>query len=95
MSFESIPPSQETRLENPQDYGRWADLSIDGKRLDRMIRMAEKKLKGIKDIDHFVRVLNSICYLTDKKVAISKTCVRLHELLDKLEKKNKITNHWK
>ena len=46
---------------------RWLDLYTDGRRLDRIIRILEKKLKKITDDEKIIKYANSITYITSKK----------------------------
>ena len=45
----------------------WVSVEKDGKRLDRLIRMLEKKVKPLKDIDQIIKLCNAIGFLTGKK----------------------------
>ncbi len=48
----------------------WHDLYTDGKRLNRIIRYLETKMKKATDDDKIIRYANSIAFLTGKKVEI-------------------------
>ena len=48
----------------------WHDLYTDGKRLNRIIRYLETKMKKATDDDKIIRYANSIGFLTGKKVEI-------------------------
>jgi len=49
----------------------WQDLYIDGKRLNRIIRYLETKMKKATDDDKIIRYANAIAYITAKKVEIA------------------------
>ncbi len=49
----------------------WHDLYTDGKRLNRIIRYLETKMKKAIDDDKIIKYANSIAYLTAKKVEIA------------------------
>ncbi len=65
----------------------WTDLNQDGKRLNRIIRILETKLKKTEDDDKTIKIANSICYLTSKKVEIADRVLGVSHLVKKLEKK--------
>ncbi len=48
----------------------WHDLYTDGKRLNRIIRYLETKMKKATNDDKIIRYANSIAFLTGKKVEI-------------------------
>lgn len=48
----------------------WHDLYADGRRLNRIIRRLETKMKKAVDDDKIIRYANSIAFLTGKKVEI-------------------------
>jgi len=49
----------------------WHDLYTDGKRLNRIIRYLETKMKKAIDDDKIIRYANSIAFITAKKVEIA------------------------
>ena len=49
---------------------KWTDLYTDGRRLNRIIRYLETKMKKAIDDDKIIRYANSIAFLTGKKVEI-------------------------
>ena len=49
----------------------WHDLYTDGKRLNRIIRYLETKMKKATDDDKIIKYANSIAFLTGKKVGIA------------------------
>ena len=63
----------------------WTDLPTDGKRLNRIIRRLEKKLKGEDDSDKITRLASVIGILTEKKVSIAKLHLGIKEALEKAE----------
>jgi len=66
---------------------QWADLDCDGRRLNRIIRILETKLKKTEDDDKTIKYGNSIAYLTSKKVEIADRVLGVSHLVKKLEKK--------
>jgi len=48
----------------------WDDLYTDGRRLNRIIRFLETKMKKAANDDKIIRYANAIAYLTAKKVEI-------------------------
>ena len=58
----------------------WHDLYTDGKRLNRIIRYLETKMKKAIDDDKIIRYANAIAYLTAKKVEITDPTTRCAEL---------------
>jgi len=48
----------------------WHDLYADGRRLNRIIRFLETKMKKATNDDKIIRYANSIAFLTGKKVEI-------------------------
>ena len=73
----------------------WTDLNKDGKRLDRLLRMMERKLKKTIDDDKIIKYCNSICYLTSKKIELVNIVLGLDELMKKAEKKYGKTSYGK
>jgi len=78
---------------------RWDDLQYDGRRLARLIKFLETKLKHVKsdDPDSIVRYASTIGLLISKKIELIKTHT-LSERLDKVEKmmianKEEMMNH--
>jgi len=69
---------------------RWADLYIDGKRLDRIIRILEKKIKKATDDEKIIKYANSITYVTSKKVELADMVLGIHAIIKRGEK-----NHGK
>lgn len=66
---------------------QWADLDCDGRRLNRIIRILETKLKKTEDDDKTIKYANSIAFLTSKKVEIADRVLGVSHLVKKLEKK--------
>jgi len=63
----------------------WTDLATHGKRLARIIRILERKMKHSDDIDVIIRCSNSIGVLTEKLVNIAKLHLGIKEALEKNE----------
>jgi len=58
----------------------WTNLSTHGKRLNRIIRMLEKKLKKTNDDNFIIRYSNSIGVLTEKLVNVAKLELGIKEV---------------
>jgi len=65
----------------------WTDLNKDGRRLDRHLRMLERKLKKTTDDDKIIKYCNSICYITSKKIELVNIVLGVRELIKQGEKK--------
>jgi len=63
----------------------WTDLATHGKRLNRIIRTLEKKMKNTDDDDIVIRYSNSIGVLTEKLVNIAKLHLGIKDVLEKNE----------
>jgi len=63
----------------------WTNLSTDGQRLNRIIRMLEKRLKKEEDPDKISRLASVIGVLTEKKVNIAKLHLGIKEAIEKAE----------
>ncbi|MDF2428603.1 MAG: hypothetical protein OPY07_05060 [Nitrosopumilus sp.] len=50
---------------------KWLDLNIDGRRLNRIVRLLETYLKKEEDADKMIRFANSITYVTGKKAEMA------------------------
>ncbi len=75
---------------NTQKYSiRAFDLNIDVKRLDRIIRILEKRLKKADD-EKTIKYANSIGFLTSKKFELIDKVMGLSHILKVLEKKHKL-----
>jgi len=59
----------------------WLDLYIDGRRLNKIIRFLETKMKKSDDEDSIIRFANSIAYLTTKKIEIVDRVLAVKHLL--------------
>ena len=67
---------------------RWTDLHIDGRRLDRIIRRLEKKLKKTEDDEKMVKYANSITYVTSKKTEMVDKVLGVQYILKRDEKRH-------
>lgn len=63
----------------------WTNLPTHGKRLNRIIRNLEKRLKKSDDDDFIIRYSNSIGVLTEKLVNIAKLHMGIKDALEKVE----------
>jgi len=61
----------------------WTNLSTHGRRLNRTIRMLEKRLKKTNNDDIIIRYSNSIGVLTEKLVNIAKLELGIKEVYQK------------
>jgi len=68
---------------------KWKDLDIDGRRLNRIIRLLETLIKKEEDIDKVVRLTNSLCYLTGKKLELAYKMLKIDEIFRKVKAKQK------
>ena len=58
----------------------WTNLVTHGKRLNRIIRILEKRLKKTDDDDFIIRYSNSIGVLTEKLVNVAKLELGIKEV---------------
>jgi len=72
----------------------WAEITIDGRRINRIIRYLETKLKKCTDDDKIIRYANSIAFLTGKKLEIADRVLGIHQIL-KSGQKDYNLNHDK
>jgi len=63
----------------------WTNLPTHGRRLNRIIRILEKRLKHTTDDEKTIRYANSIALLTRETVNIAKLHLGIEEVLEKLE----------
>ena len=71
----------------------WHDLYTDGRRLNRIIRYLETKMKKATDDDKIIRYANSIAFLTGKKVEIVDKVLGVEHIIKNSEKNyNKVHN---
>ena len=63
----------------------WTNLPTDGKRLNRIIRMLEKRMKKENDSDKISRLASVIGILTEKKVNIAKLHLGIKDTLELVE----------
>ena len=66
---------------------RWTDLYIDGRRLDRVIRRLEKRIKNTEDDEKIIKLANSITYVTSKKMELVDIVLGVESLLKSNGKK--------
>jgi hypothetical protein len=63
----------------------WTNLPTHGRRLNRIIRILEKRLKHTKNDEKTIRYANSIALLTRETVNIAKLHLGIKEALEKVE----------
>ena len=68
---------------------KWKELDIDGRRLNRIIRLLETLIKKEEDIDKVVKLSNSLCYVTGKKLELAYKMLKLEEIFKKVKAKQK------
>jgi len=67
----------------------WDDFSVDGRRINRLIRNLETRSKKCKSDEKFVRYCNAIGFLTSKKIEIAKIYHNIEELLQDLQQRQR------
>ncbi len=68
---------------------KWLDLNIDGRRLNRIIRLLETNLKKEEDVDKMMRFANSITYVTSKKIELAYKILDLKDIVAKVKAREK------
>ena len=68
---------------------KWKDVDIDGRRLYRIIRLLETLIKKEDDVDRIVKLSNSLCYLTGKKLELTYKVLELDKIVAKIKAKHK------
>ncbi len=59
----------------------WTNLDLDGKRLNRIIRILETRLKKCQEDDKIIQYCNSIGYITLQKVSIAKIYLGIEDAI--------------
>jgi len=59
----------------------WLDLYTHGRRLNRIIRILEKRMKNTEDDDKVIRYANSIAILTREIADIVNTCLEVKKII--------------
>jgi len=67
----------------------WDDFEIDGKRLERIIKILFRHLKKAKSDEKVVRLSNSIAFITSKKIEVAKFHYDILTLLEDLKERKK------
>jgi len=67
----------------------WADFDIDGKRLERIIKILFKHLKKAKSDEKIIRLSNAIGFNTSKKIEVAKIHHDIQTLLDDMKDREK------
>ena len=62
----------------------WDDFSVDGRRVNRLIRSLETRSRKCRSDEKFVRYCNAIGFLTSKKIEIAKIHYDIEKLLEDL-----------
>ena len=62
----------------------WDDFSVDGHRINRLIRNLETRSKKCKSDEKFVRYCNAIGFLTSKKIEVLKIHHNIEEILEQV-----------
>ena len=62
----------------------WNDFSVDGRRVNRLIRNLETRSKKCRSDEKFVKYCNAIGFLTSKKIEIAKIHYDIEKLLEDL-----------
>jgi len=70
----------------------WANLYIDGRRINRIIRYLETKMKKATDDDKIIKYANSIAFLTGKKLEIADRVLGINHIL-KIAERNYNKQH--
>ena len=60
-----------------------------GRRMNRIIRLLETLIKKEKDTDRVVKLANSLCYITSKKLELAFKRLQLEEIFKAYETKQK------
>ena len=67
----------------------WNDFSVDGRRINRLIRNLETRSKKCKSDEKYVRYCNAIGFLTSKKIETVKIHHNIEEILEWTRKQQK------
>lgn len=67
----------------------WNDFSVDGRRINRLIRNLETRSKKCKSDEKYVRYCNAIGFLTSKKIEAVKIHHNIEEILEWTRKQEK------
>lgn len=73
----------------------WDDFEIDGKRLERIIKILFRHLKKAKSDEKIVRLSNSIAFITAKKMEVAKFHYHIEEILDDIQKREKMIKSFR
>ena len=72
---------------------KWKDVDIDGRRMNRIIRLLETLIKKEKDVDRVVKLANSICYMTSKKLELAYKVMQIDELFHLAKQRERERSH--
>ena len=64
----------------------WDDFSVDGRRVNRLIRSLETRSRKCRSDEKFVKYCNAIGFLTSKKIEIAKIHHNIEEILEEIRK---------
>lgn len=71
----------------------WDDFSVDGRRVNRLIRNLETRSKKCRSDEKFVKYCNAIGFLTSKKIEIAKIHHNIEEILQEVRTRKRIRKH--
>jgi len=72
----------------------WINLYIDGRRLDRVIRRLEKRIKNTEDDEKMIKLANSITYVTSKKMELVDMVLGVEALVKSKGKKSNYAENY-
>ena len=70
---------------------KWLDIEIDGRRLTRISKFLETLIKKENDVEKIIKLTNSLTYVTSKKLELAYKVLKINEILEQVERKNKTT----
>ena len=71
----------------------WNDFSVDGRRVNRLIRNLETRSRKCRSDEKFVKYCNAIGFLTSKKIEIAKIHHNIEEILQEVRTRKRIRKH--
>ena len=73
----------------------WDELDVDGRRINRIIRILETKLKKSKSDEKIVRYANAIGFLTSKKIETLKIHHDIERILKYMGEQKKMRKSFR
>jgi len=73
---------------------KWHDLYVDGKRLDRVIRRLERRLRKTEDDEKMIKLANSITYVTSKKMELVDMVLGVEAIVKSKGKKSNYAENY-